>query len=200
MIKSKIALFGGSFNPPGIHHRKVAIELSKQFDLVLVVPCGFRTDSKGKEYVAPKDRRRMMELTFLDLPKVQIDFSDIDSKEYTRTIDLDKKLREKYGAEPFHVIGTDLIHGGVEGKAEIQMSWFRGSEVWQNLRFVVLTRGQKKIDKNDLPPNSQVIEVDIPGSSTEIRGKVRRGEAIDSLVVPEVANYIIGHKLYLINV
>ena len=40
----RIALFGGSFNPPGTHHREIAEMLARHFDEVRIVPCGPRPD------------------------------------------------------------------------------------------------------------------------------------------------------------
>ena len=38
----KIALLGGSFNPPGIHHLQIVEEVLKmnRFETVVVIPCG----------------------------------------------------------------------------------------------------------------------------------------------------------------
>lgn len=197
MTRPSIAVFGGSFNPPGIHHRQIVQALSQHFDLVLVVPCGFRPDKAGSEFVSPEDRKNMLELTFGDLPKVKIDYMDVDSIFYTRTIDLDRKLREKYDGIITHAVGSDLVRGGAIGESEIQKSWFRGTELWETFPFVVVTRKNMEVTRDDLPRNSEVIDLIVPGSSTEVRLKIKRGESIEGLVVPSVSKYIHENSLYL---
>jgi len=192
----KRVVFGGSFNPPGIHHREIIKALSKVFDLVIVLPCGFRPDKDSHKQINDEQRKFMIEKTFAGLSKTEISFMDMKKGEYTRTYELDKQLQKVYGDNLWYAIGTDLIQGGNRGQAEIQTSWFRGSELWQNLNFAVVTRGDMPASPADFPPKNVLIQYDGVGSSSEIRKRVAQGKSISDLVVPEVGEYIIKNNLY----
>ena len=191
------AILGGSFNPPGLHHRRIVEFLlsTKRFDEVRVLPCGLRSD-KGFGGVTTNDRAEMLALTFFDLPGAVLDLSDIAKTEFTRTIDLDARLKQELGAEITHVIGGDLVRGGAEGKSEIQTAWHRGAEVWNTLKFVVLERHGFAVEEKDLPPHAPYFAVNFPGSSTEIRARRKQGRPIDGLVMPAVARYVEENNLY----
>lgn len=196
-MTKRIALIGGSFYPPGLHHRRMVEFLlaTKMFDEVRILPCGLRLD-KGLGGVTSGDRATMLAMTFSDLPNVVLDLSDIGKTEFTRTIDLDARLKTELNAEIVHVIGTDLIRGGAAGESEIHWAWHRGSEVWQTLTFAVLERYGYEVSEDDLPPLSELFKVNFPGSSTEIRERIKQGRSIDGLVMPAVARYIEQNNLY----
>jgi len=172
-IKSqKIVVFGGSFNPPGIHHQEIVKALSRVFDLVIVLPCGFRPDKASHKNITDEHRRYMIEKTFVGLSKIEILFMDMEKGEYTRTYELDKQLQKVYGDNLWYAVGTDLIQGGNRGQAEIQTSWFRGPELWNNLNFAVITRGDMPASPADFPPKNVLVQYDGAGSSKIIYIKV----------------------------
>jgi len=195
MHTKQIALLGGSFNPPGLHHRRIVEFLTKHFDEVCVLPCGLRPD-KMFGNVTTSQRAEMLALTFSGMENVALDLSDIAKTEFTRAIDLDARLKKELGAEITHVIGGDLVRGGAEGKSEIQTAWHRGPEVWENLRFAVLARHGYEVAPEDLPPQAELFKVNFPGSSTEIRARRKQGRQINGLVMPAVARYIEENNLY----
>ncbi|HSJ03477.1 MAG: nicotinate (nicotinamide) nucleotide adenylyltransferase, partial [Verrucomicrobium sp.] len=69
----RIALFGGSFNPPGLHHRRIALLLAESFDEVRVIPCGPRPDKPEVGSVPSVFRAALCDLTFGDMPGVAVD-------------------------------------------------------------------------------------------------------------------------------
>src|SRR5271168_2637611 len=87
----RIAVFGGSFNPPGRHHRLMAELLAKDFNKVLVVPCGLRPDKATTQDIDPIRRAALVELAFRDVPKVKIDNSDLEHRVFTRTHELQRR-------------------------------------------------------------------------------------------------------------
>ena len=84
-----IAIFGGSFNPSGAHHRAIAERLSSHFDEVVVVPCGPRPDKPVTNDVPPIYRAAMADMTFRDIPRVRVALFDLEASTFTRTVDLD---------------------------------------------------------------------------------------------------------------
>lgn len=195
--KRRIAVFGGSFNPPGLHHREIVEKLTREFDLVLVVPCGFRPDKPAAKMVTPSQRKRMIELTFEGLDRVEVLYFDLESGEYTRTFDLDERLSREYEGELWHAVGTDIIQGGGNNRSEIHESWYRGEELWTKLNFVIVSRQDVPASPSDFPRKSQLVAFDNIGSSTEIRRRVARGESLGQLVISTVEDFISSEKLYL---
>lgn len=195
--KKRIAVFGGSFNPPGLHHRRIVEQLSQQFDQVLVIPCGFRPDKSSAKLVTPAQRRWMIEKTFSDLINVEILYFDLESGEFTRTYDLDEQLSRQYDGELWHAVGTDIIQGGANARSEVHQVWYRGEELWSKLNFAIVSRRDVPASPADFPRKSELVRFETIGSSTDIRKKTFAGEPIDRLVVPGLAEFIAKEKLYL---
>lgn len=194
-VKSKIAVFGGSFNPPGIHHRQIAERLSAMFDRVFIVPCGPRPDKPVTNNIEPLHRATMVDLTFQGLAKVEVQLFDLESSSFTRTWELNE-MYSQFG-EVWHVIGADLYLGGAKGESEIQKYWYRGKELWSQARFVVLTRPGFAIDHKDLPPNHILLENESHGSSSQIRARIFSHKSVDVFTTTKVSDYIERHNLYL---
>jgi nicotinic acid mononucleotide adenylyltransferase len=185
------AVFGGSFNPPGLHHRRLAECLLERFGRVLVVPCGFRMDKAGSaDWLSPERRRGLINATFADLAAAGLafDWSDLDKPFFTPTFELARRYRS--GGELWFVAGADLFAGGGSGLSQIQTGWREGQRIWTELNWVCLTRPGIEIKHDDLPPRHLLLEADITGSSSEIRRRLDGGQTVDGLVVPEVARML----------
>ncbi len=193
-MSKSIAVFGGSFNPPGVHHRAIAQLLASHFDVVRIVPCGPRPDKPVTNDVSPVHRSTMAEYTFKGLAGVELDLFDLEKDSFTRTWQMEERF--KSDGEIWHVVGTDLLKGGAQGKSVIQREWARGNEIWNRLRFVVIQRPPDTLDQDDLPPHSVLFETVADGSSSSIRHRIFRGQSIDGMVIPQVAAYIERHHLY----
>ena len=193
-MSARIALFGGSFNPPGLHHRRIVESLARRFDKVLVVPCGPRPDKSTTNIIPPVYRAAMADMTFAGLPKVELDLSDLELNAFTRSHALE--ARYAHLGDIWHVVGMDIIKGGAQGQSEIHRVWENGARLWNESRFAVLTRPGHRFDPADLPPNSVAIEVAFPGSSSEIRDLIQRDEPADHLLPPRTLAYIQRYGLY----
>lgn len=193
-MSERIALFGGSFNPPGLHHRLLVETLARHFDHVLVIPCGPRPDKATTNIIPPLYRAAMADITFGGMEGVEVDLSDLEQNVFTRSHALEKRYAHR--GEIWHVVGLDLIKGGAAGQSEIQRSWENGAELWAASRFAVLTRPGHRFDNADLPPHAVTIDVDVPGSSSEIRDLIQRGESADHLLTPRTVAYIQRYGLY----
>lgn len=191
----RIAIFGGSFNPPGVHHRKIVEMLAVKFDQVKVIPCGPRPDKKTTNDIAPLHRAVMCDLTFSNIASnVSVELFDLENNTFTPNYELQKIY--EYEGEIWHVVGTDIILGGKSGNSDIQQFWVHGKEIWDSFNFVVIKRKDIQIDPNDLPTHSIVFDDDNSGASENIRNKCFNHQSIDGLVVPEVKEYLKRHNLY----
>lgn len=194
----QIAIYGGSFNPPGNNHRQIVERLAGQFDKVIIVPCGHRKDKASVGDVDLIHRKNLVRLAFSGIDKVEFDFFDLDKQIFTPTHLLDERYKKSFpDAQIWHVVGGDIIAGGRDKNSQIHRVWQRAEEVWQNLNFLVVIRPGYETKNNDLPPFSRVVEIEgIFGSGTMVRQAVREGKPIGHLVCPEVEKHIKENNLY----
>jgi nicotinate (nicotinamide) nucleotide adenylyltransferase len=190
----RIAVFGGSFNPPGIHHRLIAEVLAERFDEVVVVPCGPRPDKDTTNDTDPLHRAAMTDIAFRDIPNVRVDLFDLEQQTFTRTHQLDEIYRAE--GEVWHVVGTDLVLGGGSGKSRIHEAWDDADRLWQELQFAVVTRADFPIVDEDLPPHHEIFEIKVEGASSTVRERLFKRQSYKHLVQPAVARYISRYGLY----
>jgi nicotinate-nucleotide adenylyltransferase len=193
-MSDTIGVLGGSFNPPTNAHRKIAALVANIFDLVLIAPCGIRSD-KSIDLITIDHRIKLVELGFHNLSaNVRLMLDDITSANFTPTWQLQEKLSGL--GEIWHIIGSDLVCNGSRGQSEIQLCWQRGREIWEQLNFMVITRPGCPVSSTDLPPHCKLLTVEFIGSSTEVRQRLRAGQPITDLVNEAVASYIAEHQLF----
>lgn len=193
-MPKSIAIFGGSFNPPGNHHATIAACLARSFDEVRVIPCGPRPDKPVTGSVPPVYRAALADLVFGGLPKVVVDLSDFERETFTRNHELQSRFEPQ--GEVWHVVGADLIAGGARGESLIQRTWERGAELWQKANFAVLKRPGFVFDTRDLPPHAREIDLLVEGASTEIRERLGRGQSVTGMLNARALAYIERYGLY----
>jgi len=199
MAVKNIVIFGGSFNPPGIHHYQLAIELSQYFDAVIVVPCGSaRNDKATITCVDSRHRIAMAKLTFGNLEKVELDLFDVIKNGFTPHCQLAERFKQQYeNCKIWFQVGADQFVLGSDGVLPIK-KWKKAGFIWKNLNFAITARGKYNLDEKNLPSARQrkLIELDIPGSSSAIREAIVLGESFEQMVRPEVGKYIKENFLY----
>lgn len=193
-MSRRIAVFGGSFNPPGRHHRLVAELLAKDFDKVLIVPCGPRPDKATTWQIDPVHRAALVNLAFRDLLKVEIDNSDLEYVIFTRTHELQQRYESR--GELWHVIGADVAEGGAKGESFIHRVWQEGPRLWNELNFIVLQRPGYALAPEDLPLRHRLVEYGDAGSSSAIRENIFHRRDVSGSIDPAVGEYIERHGLY----
>lgn len=195
-------LYGGSFNPPGLHHAAVVAALAERFDRIRLLPCGFRGDKAGPDWLPEPTRRRLIDLAFAPLVpalaargvELSLDYRDLDRAEFTTTYDLAALWLP--AATPHFVVGADLLAGGGAGRSPIQTLWHRGDWIWRELHWICLERPGYPIGRADLPPRATVVECAIEGSSSRLRARLRAGQGIEGLASPAVAEFCRREGLY----
>jgi len=193
-MPKRIAIFGGSFNPPGNHHAAVAARLAQVFDEVRVIPCGPRPDKPVTGSVPSVFRATLVDIVFGGLDKVVVDLSDFEQETFTRNHEL--QTRFEHDGEIWHVVGADLITGGARGQSLIQQTWAHGMELWQRVNFAVCKRPGHELDVGDLPPHAQVIDLLVEGASTVIREYLSQGKDVSGMLHPRALAYIERYGLY----
>ena len=193
-MPKSIAIFGGSFNPPGNHHAAIAARLAEMFDEVRVIPCGPRPDKAVTGSVPPVYRAALADIVFGGLTRVVVDLSDFEQEVFTRNHELQSRF-ESLG-EVWHVVGADLIAGGARGASLIQQTWEKGVELWQQANFAVLKRPGYAFEAGDLPPHACEVDLLVEGASTVIRDYLSRGKSVSELLHPRALAYIERYGLY----
>ena len=183
----KIAILGGSFDPPHMGHVKIAESVITKlgFDQVWLVPCF--AHAFGKKLSPAKDRFAMT--TLLETKIIQA--SDLEIQKGGISISFET-LTDLANLHPYHafswIIGSD------------QVSDFPKWEYWQeiiNIYGLTIVQRDGKVHLPTLAGITFLQSDDIPNvSSTGIREKVKKGESISNLVPKKVEEYIMKHKLY----
>lgn len=195
----KIGIFGGSFNPPHLGHKKMIADLISQhfLDKIIIVPVGNYYNKN--EMVDFKDRYKMLRLLFKDMPQVEIStVENTKSPNYTyQTMDY---FKSKFPLDDvYFVLSTDNV-------MDIK-NWKNAEYLIKYHKFVVVDRyGDlfKCVDKSFLK-NKNFIFTEVIGkniSSTLIRNMLNNNANYNQLKVimqKNVLDYISKNNLYKSN-
>jgi nicotinate-nucleotide adenylyltransferase len=179
----RVALFGGSFNPPHVAHQLVALYVleTAPVDELWFVPA--YEHAFGKPLVPFEDRLAMCELAAGALgPRARV--SDVERAIGGRSLTLQtvRRLTERHPEHAFSlVIGSDLA-GDVA-------SWYRGDELARTIPFIVVGR-----PGGPAGGAGAVVMPDV--SSTAVRAALATGKPTDGLVPRAVLDYIYRKGLY----
>lgn len=196
--KQRVIIYGGSFNPPCKHHAQIAETLIKIFDVVVIVPCGRRLDKDSANILTLNHRKELAQIAFGEIPKVKVDYHDMENGVYTPAYYLQERYEELYpNAEIWHEVGTDLVKGGSEENSEIQRDWMHGKVIWKILNWAIIYRPGYEVAKEYMPPNAMFIKIpNIFGSGTMVRDFLAEGKCVNNLITLEIEQYIKKHNFY----
>jgi nicotinate-nucleotide adenylyltransferase len=178
---NRVALFGGSFNPPHLGHAMACLYVleTQKVDLLWMLPA-FRHPF-GKDLAPFEHRVAMCELLARGFGgRVQVCTLERDlEQEVNRTLDTLRALCERHPDCQFRlVVGADIL-------AETA-SWHRWDEIERLAEPVVIGRvgyGDAELNLPDV-------------SSTEVRRRIAAGKSAVPLVSRAVMDYIAEQGLY----
>jgi nicotinate-nucleotide adenylyltransferase len=193
MAHERLALLGGTFDPPHIGHVVAAstVRYSLGLDEVWLVPANRPWQKVGQRRVSPADDRLAMTRAAADgVDGVEVSTIEIDRGGDSYTADTLAALRaERPGRELLVIVGHDAAAG--------LPTWARADEVRTAATMVLVDRpGQPGAA---LPAGWDFARVAIPRldvSSTDLRRRVAAGEPVDGLVPPAVRAVIERRGLY----
>ncbi len=193
-MRQATAVFGGSFNPPGIHHRKIAEALAAEFQHVIVVPCGPRPDKPTTNDVEAVHRAGMVDLAFRDLDRVRVELFDLEASTFSPIM----KLEERFSDEGplWHAVDATMIAGGAAGEDAIRQTWQNGHDAWDRLHWAVIASTDDTVHEQDLPPQSCVLRISPPVRNEVIRESIYHRRPVDAVLPPNVADYVNRYGLY----
>lgn len=190
---TRVALFGGSFNPPHIAHALVALYVreTQPVDEVWFVPV--YAHAFGKDLAPYEDRIAMCELVARSLgPGVRVSRAEQELAAkpgftVSRTLDLLIHLEQQDPSRTYrNVIGADIL-----GETH---KWYRWDDVVAKAPLIAIGRSG-----HAAPPGSIMTGVTMPEiSATRVRDLLRAGdlETASQLLPREVLRYIAEHTLY----
>jgi nicotinate-nucleotide adenylyltransferase len=212
MKKLPIGIFGGTFDPLHLGHIHLlkAIYGAGYIQKIVLIPC-HQSPFKNKPIASGEDRINMALLAAKDLPYIEIDDYEIKQPAVSYTIQTLEHLRNKFKEDAFMlIIGSDAFN-------EFDQ-WHKWQEILKFTHILVISR-----PKMDSITNKNVLELlskrqahkteelqnkkagliyvadlkmlDI--SATEIRNLTHENHDASRLVIKEVWQYIINHKLYM---
>lgn len=192
MSLRRVAIFGGSFDPP--HNAHVALAQTARealaLDEVRWIPAG-QPWQKARAVTPGEHREAMVRLAIAGLPGQCLSRIELDRSGPSVTLDTVLALRaQEPGTEWVLLIGSDQY---------ANLHTWRG---WRDLlALTVLAVAQRPGESAAPDPAVQHPHRVVPlamsdVSATTIRARAARGDRVDDLVPPAVARYIEQHHLY----
>lgn len=197
----KIALFGGSFNPPHLGHVEAARSVVSCLrpDRLLIMPtCISPHKVMAEDTPSPEVRKLLCELAFREIPEAEV--SDLEMRREGRsyTADTLAELHAMYPDDELVLImGTDMILS--------LETWSRPEMIMELAEIAVLLRGvdedskvRSHIDylRKTYGARVTLLEAGIyPAASTDVRDTLKQAGG-SRLLSESVYEYIIRNRLY----
>ncbi len=195
---ARIALLGGSFDPPHFGHLNCIKLLLKSglVDRVWLVPAALHKDKTL--HTSSQARREMLELLLkhelAGEDKVELCWLQLENeKQVSTTFDLLQQLNAQHAQHEFYfVIGSDLL-------PQLE-TWHRAQELRNKVKFLLIPRPQYR---GDLPNAWQIKVLPLadgelsPIASANIREGIKVGKNVTDLCPKSVLAYIKEKGLYL---
>jgi len=189
MKKTKIALFGGSFDPIHSGHLNLLEEVleSVSLDKIVLIPCKQSPHKENSPLASDHQRLEMCQRAVEHLNKVEV--SDIELQQTDQIsyswITVQSFLNLYPAAELYWILGTD--------QWETLETWQNHAYLAEKLTFIVVER------QNDIQNKKGFrfirIKFDSPVSSTAIRTALKNGKRPKGLSA-EQSLFIEKHNLY----
>ncbi len=187
---TRIAIFGGTFDPVHSAHLVVARRAIEEFalDKVLFVPAAHPPHKSGTTGASYEDRYRMVELACAGEPRCEPSrLEEGEGRSYSILTIERMRAGCESGDRLFFLLGGDAF-------AEIT-SWHRWRDVTVAVEFIVVTRPGHSYSAPEGARVHRLETLALPWSSSEIRDKLAAGLDVDELPRP-VADYIRQRALY----
>lgn len=184
---TRLALFGGTFDPPHLGHLIVASDVADLggFDRTILMVSNDPWQKRGSRVITPAEQRlRMVEAAVDGHDRLVAGDLEIRRGGVTYTVDTVEALLADGGVECTLVLGADAV-AGLGG-------WHRADDLRRLVDVAAVRRpGHAAVDT---VPGWDVRSFDVPAieiSSTEVRQRCADGRPIDFLV-PDAVRSVIG--------
>ncbi|MFH0754770.1 MAG: nicotinate-nucleotide adenylyltransferase [Candidatus Omnitrophota bacterium] len=187
---TKIALFGGTFDPVHIGHLLMARTAQEEmgFDKIIFIPSCVPPHKRSSTLFSVEDRINMVRLAVAYNSSFEVSDFEVRKGGRSYSVDTVRHFRELYAApvKLYFIVGGDAIN-------QIH-TWKDIEEIKKMCSFVSVNRpgymrGLAKFKYHAVSMNG------IDMSSTEIRKRLQLGKSIQYLVPESVLGYIREHRL-----
>ena len=199
--KQKVAIYGGTFNPPHIGHVRAceAFYDAIKPDILLVIPSFMPPHKDLDASASAEDRLQMTRLAFSSVPYATVSDIEIvrEGKSYTAITLSELSGKDK---ELYFLCGTDMF---------LSMdSWYRPDLIFSLATICYVRRENDSENDKKLAEyskyykskyNAKIIPIDISVteiSSSELRQSIKNNKTLSDLLPEKVNNYIQNRGLY----
>ncbi|GMQ80993.1 MAG: nicotinate (nicotinamide) nucleotide adenylyltransferase [Rhodothermia bacterium] len=189
MKRDRIALFGGSFNPPHIGHLLVANAAARQFQLdeIRWIPNHVSPDKKFTPPVSATHRLEMTKLLVADHPSFSVWDIEIVRGGVSYTVDtLNTARAQDPDFDWYLLLGEDTY---------TSFDAWREPDTIRNLAQIIVyprNQGSQEINSDALRLSGDFIDI----ASSQIRELISRGAPLTELLPKTIEEYIRSHQLY----
>lgn len=188
----RIALLGGSFDPPHLGHLHLAYQALEQLgcDEARFIPAHQQPLKEASALSAPAHRLAMVRLMVEGVPGMRVDPIETERGGLSFAVDTVRALRTaEPGADFCFLLGADA--------AASLYRWREPAVLASLCRIIVCTRGEESLALPDgTPPVERLATRRFDLSATEVRARVRAGLPVRGWVTDAVAEYIAACGLY----
>ena len=210
----RIAIFGGTFDPPHVGHLLAASDAfdTLELDRLFFVPAAAQP-LKGGHHSTPRQRLEMVRALIGEDQRFEADPIEIERSGLSFTVDTVAAYAERYpDAERFLLVGADVLATFGQWREPERIRQLAEMVVLQRDEGEVLTEGSQAAERPmrqavsrlsresvavaalQAPRFLETRRIDV--SSTEIRRRVGTGKSIRGFVPDAVAAYITAAALY----
>lgn len=196
---SRIALFGGSFNPIHNGHLHLAQTVHQQcgLDRMLLMPSGTAPHKSSDAYAPAADRLAMCRLAAEPYPWLEVSDYELTKPGKSYTVETLRYLHSCFPEDAlFLLTGSDMLLSFD--------SWYCWQEILSLAGLLCVSRGTEPEDvlrqkAAELSAYGQVTVVHakpLPMSSSQIRHKIELCRKFSCYLPENVVQYIMLHRLY----
>ena len=196
---SRIALFGGSFNPIHNGHLHLAQTVHQQcgLDRMLLMPSGTAPHKSSDAYAPAADRLAMCRLAAEPYPWLEVSDYELTKPGKSYTVETLRYLHSCFPEDAlFLLTGSDMLLSFD--------SWYCWQEILTLAGLLCVSRGTEPEDvlrqkAAELSSYGQVTVVHakpLPMSSSQIRHKIELCRKFSCYLTENVVQYIMLHRLY----
>lgn len=199
MSKKRVAIFGGTFDPPHLGHFILAEQIKNRFDLakIIFMPAGKPPHKKNRDISPDQDRFKMLKLAVAENKDFSLSDWELNEDGYSYTAKTLSKFVTRLDAEEvFFIIGADSL-------AEI-FKWKKPEYLLSEGKFIVYNRPgydfKKTLSQQKYQPyltnilTYQGLNIEI--SSSFIREELKNGNSIRYLTLDTIVKFIKENNLY----
>jgi nicotinate-nucleotide adenylyltransferase len=192
---NKVGLYGGTFDPPHNAHIQLALYVLDrlQLDSLYFIPAAVHALKKNT--ITPAAiRNAMLQAAISDYSRLRVSTIELKRASVSYSIDTIKQFKQveqlPLKTKLYYLIGMDNLH-------ELHL-WKNPQEIFRLAQVVILRRpGFRKQGLGIRYPQAIFLESPLyPHSATDIRQRIKSGQAVTDLVPPKVWEIIREQRLY----